>query len=91
MRNTIIASLLCFTIASLSGCATVAAYDAATVNTARTAADMALQVTKQAFCAMSVDTLNRHPEDVQAVKDMCWSNTTTTASDAASEAIPTKK
>lgn len=81
--------LIVATLLSLTGCASqiqaLSAADASAVVAARASADLGVKVVTQQFCSMSVDTLNRHPEYVQAVKDICWSNTTTTASDAAGQ------
>lgn len=85
MRSLIIVCAL------LGGCATqlqaVQGLDAAAVVSVRAANDIALSATKQAYCSMTVDTLNRHPEDVAGVKALCWTNSATTASDAATMLI----
>jgi len=75
----------------LSGCASqiqiASSYDSASVVSVRATADLNLKIAEQMYCTMSVDTLNRHPEAVEGVKAICWSNSKATASDAASVLI----
>ena len=75
----------------LTGCASqiqvASGYDNAAVVAARATADLNLKIVEQLYCNMSVDTLNRHPEAVEGVKAICWSNVKGTAADAAAALI----
>ena len=78
----------------LTGCASqiqvATGYDTAAVVAARATADLNLKVVEQLYCSMTVDTLNRHPEAVEGVKAICWSNVKSTAADAAATLIIAK-
>ena len=74
------------TLIMLSGCASqlqaVSAFNTSGMVSARSAADIAASDAQIAFCAMSVDTLSRHPEYVSSVTDLCLKNSSITAAAA---------
>lgn len=86
---------LLLSLALLTGCASQLQIASGALSSGlvslRAAEDLRLETSRQSFCSMTVDTLNRHPEAVAGVKDLCWSNTTTTANDAAQEILVPKK
>ena len=73
--------ILLISCAALSGCTawtqTLTAADASAVVAARSAADLAAQIAAQNLCIMTVDTLARNPQYVDAVVSLCFATAKT--------------